>query len=184
MTTPNTRAHRLRGGLVGGSSAVIATSAHAGASGAVPHGAALMAALLVCATTGAVVGAVKLSGRYTRAAGIVAALGAAQFLSHVTLAVTGGHHHAGDGMGLTPAMIAAHTTAAAVLGLSIAVVEHLFTICGTLLSWLRLFTVGTTDTSGPTPQPARRPEPVIIRPVLLRPGLGMRAPPAGIATTA
>lgn len=176
---PNARAHWLRGGLVGGSSAVIATSAHAGAAGAVPHGAALVAALLVCATAGAAVGAVNLAGRYAQCVAVFTALCAAQFLSHVTLAVTGGRHHAGDGMGLTPAMITAHLGAAAVLGLAIAVVEHLYTVCATLLTWLRLFTVSSPR---PTPPPVRRAEPVVIRPVLLHPGLGMRAPPAGLAT--
>ena len=181
MNSPKARAHWLRGGLVGGCSAVLATSAHAGAAGAVPHGAALVAALLVCATAGAAVGAVELSTRHTRAAAVFAALCAAQFLSHVTLAVTGGHHHAGDGMGLTPAMIAAHLGAAVLLGLSIAVVEHLYTVSATLLTWLRLFAVSTPR---PTSPPVRRAEPVVIRPVLLRPGLGMRAPPSAAFPTA
>lgn len=181
MNPPKARAQWLRGGLVGGSSALLATSAHAGAAGALPHGAALVAALLVCATAGAAVGAIELSTRRTRAVAVFAALGAAQFLSHVTLAVTGGHHHAGDGMGLTPAMIAAHTGAAVLLGLSIAVVEHLYTVCATLLTWLRLFTISSPR---PTSPPVRWAEPVVIRPVLLRPGLGMRAPPSGILPTA
>ncbi|MEN4472756.1 hypothetical protein [Mycolicibacterium cosmeticum] len=181
MNSPKARAHWLRGGLVGGSSAVLATSAHAGAAGALPHGAALVAALLVCATAGAAVGAVELCTGRTRAVAVFAALCAAQFLSHVTLAVTGGHHHAGDGMGLTPAMIAAHTGAAVLLGLSIAVVEHLYTVCATLLTWLRLFTVSSPR---PTSPPIRWAEPVVVRPVLLRPGLGMRAPPFGILPTA
>ncbi len=181
MTTPNARAHWLRGGLVGGSSAMLATSAHAGAAGAVPHGAALVAALLVCATAGAAVAAVDVSGRYARGIAVFAALCAAQFLSHITLAVTGGHHHAGDGMGLSPAMIAAHAAAAVVLGLSIVVVEHLYTVGATLLTWLRLFAVSSPR---PTPPPVRRAEPVVVRPVLLRPGLGMRAPPFGIFAAA
>jgi hypothetical protein len=178
VTTPNARALWLRGGLVGGSSAVMATSAHAGAAGAVPHGAALVAALLVCATAGAAVAAVDVAGRHTRGLAVFTALCAAQFLSHVALAETGGHHHAGAALGLTPAMIAAHTAAAVVLGLSIVVVEHLYTVCTTLLTWLRLFTVGS---SRPTPPPVQRAEPVVIRPVLLRPGLGMRAPPRTFA---
>jgi threonine/homoserine/homoserine lactone efflux protein len=84
-------------------------------------------------------------------------------------------------MGLTPAMIAAHTGAAVLLGLSIAVVEHLYTVCATLLTWLRLFTISSPR---PTSPPVRWAEPVVIRPVLLRPGLGMRAPPSGILPTA
>lgn len=178
MRPPNTRAHRLRGGLVGGSSAVLATSAHAGAAGAVPHGATLVAALLVCATAGAAAGAVKLAGRYAQSAVMFTALCAAQFLSHGTLAVTGGHHHAGAALGLTPAMAAAHVGAALVLGVTIAVVEHLYTVCATLLTWLRLF---ASRSPRPTPPPVRRAEPVVVRPVLLRPGLGMRAPPRGLA---
>ncbi|MCX2714373.1 hypothetical protein [Mycolicibacterium sp. J2] len=181
MNPPNARAHWLRGGLVGGSSAVLATSAHTGAAGALPHGAALVAALLVCATAGAAVGAVDLRSRHARAVAVFAALCAAQFLSHVTLAVTGGHHHAGAAMGLTPAMIAAHTGAAVVLGMSIAVVEHLYTVCATLLTWLRLFAVSTPRPTSPT---VRWAEPVVIRPVLLRPGLGMRAPPFAAVPTA
>jgi hypothetical protein len=68
-----------------------------------------------------------------------------------------------------------HVAAAIGLGIVIGVVEHLSTVCESVLRWLRLFAVDAH-------QPAvtvvrRRANVVVVQSVLLRAGLGMRAPP-------
>lgn len=180
MSTPTARAHGLRATLVGLCSAVATVGAHTAAAGAMPHGAALVAALLVCATAGATAGAVTVAHRHAQVVVLACALGAAQLLSHLTLSVTGGHHH-GD-LGFTPSMIAAHAVAAVVLGIAIAAVEHLYRVCASVLCWLRLFAA-----RNPVPAPPRlrrRTNNVVAQSVLLAPGLGMWAPPMGDVATA
>ncbi|MDO3401014.1 hypothetical protein QWI29_13320 [Mycolicibacterium neoaurum] len=174
MSTPTTHAHGVRAVLVGISAAATTVGAHAAAAGTVPHGAALIAALLVCATSGAAAGSLTVSGRYAGVIVPALALGAAQLLSHLVLTVAGGHH--GD-MGLTPSMIAAHAVAAVLLGFAIAAVEHLYRVCASVLCWLRLF--ATAHAPAPAHRARRRTDNVVAQSVLLAPGLGMRAPPRG-----
>ncbi len=66
-----------------------------------PHGAALVAALLVCATSGAAAAGIRLQNRHAQLLGLIAALGAAQLLGHLTLALAGGHH-GGGALGMSP----------------------------------------------------------------------------------
>ena len=178
MTITRARASWLRGALVGACSTVVTMTAHAAAGGGLPHGGGLLVALLlVCATTGAAVGGIALEGRRSRLLGIVGALGLAQVLGHLTLVVVGGHH-----MELTPAMVASHAAAAVVLGVAITAAEYLYVVCASVLCWLRLF---ATPAARSTPFVPRRVANVFVaRPVLLRSGLGMRAPPMGIAAAA
>lgn len=179
MTTPTARAHGLRAVLVGISAAVTTVGAHAAAAGTIPHGAALVAALLVCATAGAAAGSVTVANPHAQVAVLAVALGAAQLLGHLVLAVAGGHH---GGLGLTPSMLTAHAAAAVVLGIAIAAVEHLYRVCASVLCWLRLF---AARTAAPTaPRIRRRTNNVVAQSVLLAPGLGMRAPPMGGVATA
>ncbi|MGH3582402.1 MAG: hypothetical protein ACRDUX_31000 [Mycobacterium sp.] len=182
MSTPRTRAGWLRGCLVGACSAVVTIAAHAAASGEMPQGAALIVALLVCATTGATAGSITLEGRRVRLVGVMLALGIAQLLGHVTLVVAGGHHHAAEGWGLTPSMFAAHMASAVVLGLAISAAEYLYVVCASLLCWLRLFA-----TAGPRPAHLavrRVTSAPRVESILLRSGLGMRGPPMPFVTTA
>jgi hypothetical protein len=181
VTTPATRAHRLRAALVGGCAAVSTTGAHAAASGMLPHGAALVAALLVCATSGAAAAGIRLQNRHSQLLGLVAALGAAQLLGHLTLTMAGGHH-AGAGLGITPTMIVAHAAAAVVLGVAIGAVEHLYLVCSSVLRWLRLFAAFTPRPA--LPRARRRTKNVVAQSLLWRTGLGMRAPPMGACATA
>jgi hypothetical protein len=173
MSTPTSRAGYVRGGLVGVCSALVTATAHAGARGGAPTGGALILLLVVCATVGAVVGGITLEGRHSRAVLVVGALAAAQVLGHVMLTVAGHHEH--SSWLLTPPMLMLHALAAVGLGLLINAVEHLYTVCGSVLCWLRIFAAVHIR---PAAGQAWRPTNVIgARPVLLRTGLGMRAPP-------
>lgn len=182
VSTPKSRARWVRGALVGASSAVVTTGAHCAAGGGMPRGAALLVALLVCAAAGTLCGCARLQGRFGRLLGTAAALGVAQLLGHVSLAVAGGHQHGGDWLGLSPSMLATHGAAAVLLAVAITAVEHLYAVCSSMLCWLRLF---TTPAIAPVSRPSRRMTSVVVaRPVLLFPGLGMRAPPQSVAATA
>ncbi|UNB52997.1 hypothetical protein [Mycolicibacterium sp. YH-1] len=182
MSTPKSRARWVRGALVGASSAVVTTGAHSAAGGGMPRGAALLIALLVCAAVGALCGCARFDGRASRPLSTAAALGAAQLLGHVSLAMAGGHHHGGDWLGLSPSMLATHAAAAVLLAVAITAVEHLYVVCCSVLCWLRLFAISAAE---PVSRPSCRMTSVVVaRPVLHFPGLGMRAPPRLVSATA
>jgi hypothetical protein len=149
--------------------------AHAAAGGGLPRGGALVAVLLLCATVGAMLGAVRVEGRIARWAATAAALGVAQLLGHTVLAVAS-HHGGGDA---APLMIAAHAVAAVVLGAAISAAEYLYVVCASVLCWLRLFAVRATRPVAPIRR--RKTKVVALQPVLTT-GLGMRAPPSIFAT--
>ncbi|CAN3128260.1 hypothetical protein ACNUDN_10120 [Mycobacterium sp. smrl_JER01] len=178
MRTPKTRARRVRGALVGACSAALTLGAHAAAGGALPGGGALVLALLLCATVGALSAVVDVEGRTAQWAATTAALGIAQALGHVALTVTG-HHHGGGEFTAAPAMVAAHALAAILLGAAIAAVEYLYLVCISVLCWLRLF---TRRMMRPAPRAARRSTTIVVARPVLATGLGMRAPPPAVAT--
>jgi hypothetical protein len=173
VDTPIARARLLRGAAVGVSSAAMTTAAHAAAGGGVPHGPALVAAVLVCVLAGALVSHVPGRSSRGRFAAIVAALAAGQVCGHLALVVAG--HHSGGGW----AMAAAHLGAALILGAGIAAAEHLYAVCVSVLCWLRLFAMRSLR----MPSPVIRPtiEVVLRQPVSVT-GWGMRAPPVRAAT--
>lgn len=177
MRTPKARARWARGALVGASSAVMTVGAHAGAGAGSPHGSALVLTLLLCATVGALAGSTRVEGRAARWAATTAALGAAQFLGHATLAVAG-HHPGGYDAVPAPSMIAAHAVAAVSLGLAISAAEYLYVVCSSVLCWLHLF---TRPAPRPVPRVRRRATKVVVRRPVLVTGLGMRAPPSALA---
>jgi hypothetical protein len=163
----------VRGGLVGLCAALVTVTAHAAGGGGAPTGSALILLLVACATVGAIVGGVTLEGRHSREVLVIGALGAAQALGHVVLTVGGHHEH--SGWLLTPPMLTLHVLAAVGLGLLINAVEYLYVVCGSVLCWLRIFAASHIR---PSFRQAWRPTNVVVaRPVLLRVGLGMRAPP-------
>ena len=177
MSPVRSRAVRWRAALVGLISAEITLSAHAAGGGGIPGGPALVLVLLVCATAGAVVACARPRGRLLRPLVTITALLAAQGVGHTALATTAHHHGAGAADGRMP-MLAAHVLAALVLGSAISAVEYLYVVAVSVLSWLRLFTVGSL-------RPASRivwfrPDDPVLSCVALRSGLGMRAPPAGV----
>lgn len=181
MSTARNQARVLRGCLVGGCSALVATGAHAGAGGELPHGGALVVALLVCAAVGAAAGAASFEGRLVRVLGVIAALGVAQVLCHTALVMAGGHHHHG-GFDPTPAMVASHAAAAVSLGVVIAAVEYLFAVGASVLCWLRLFAVRALRP--PSTGVRRTPYIGFAQSFWARSGLSMRAPPAVVTSTA
>ena len=163
----------MRGGLVGLCAALVTATAHASGGGGAPAGGALVLLLVVCATVGAVVGGITLDGRVSRAALVVGAMAAAQVLGHMVLTVCGHHEHTGWLM--TAPMLLLHVLAAVGLGLLINAVEYLYAVCGSVLCWLRIFATG--HIRPPSGQGWRPTNVIVARPVLLRTGLGMRAPP-------
>ncbi|CAN5444163.1 hypothetical protein BH11ACT7_BH11ACT7_08820 [soil metagenome] len=180
MSTSTTCTRGLRCALVGACSALFTAAAHTGAGGSLPQGGALMMATLVCGVAGAAVGSAALDGRRVRLLGVVTALTIAQVLGHLTMVAAGGHHH--TAMGWSPTMVAAHAVAAIVLGMAITAVEYLYSVCASVLCWLRLFAA-----AAPRPAPRVTSWPtnsVAAQSVLLLSGLGMRAPPRGIASAA
>lgn len=172
VSSPSSRAAYLRGGLVGGCSALMTAVAHTLGGGGLPSGAALPSLLVVCATVGGVVSRAPKSGHLPGIAYVVAALCGGQFLGHVALAVDGGHHGA---VTMTGPMLAAHAGAAVVLGVLISASEYLYVLASSVLCWLRLVAI---DRSPAAVRCSWRPANVVLaRAILLRSGLGMRAPP-------
>ena len=174
MDTPRSRARAIRAALVGTSLAAITIGAHGLGHGAVPSGAAMFVALLICVTIGAVSAATTSEASRHHALGVIGALLIAQVLGHVVLTFVGEHHH-GGGLGLSPSMIAVHATAAVLLGIAITSVEYLYVVCASVLCWWRLFLANAA-------RPAVRArwfamDDVPAQSVLRCAGLGMRAPP-------
>ena len=115
MSSPVKHAARLRGGLVGACSALTAAVAHTAAGGMAPASSPLIVLLLLCAALGAAVGGLNTQTRWARTGLLIAGLGAGQFLGHIALAMSDGHHHAASM--LTAPMIGLHAAAAVGLGL-------------------------------------------------------------------
>jgi hypothetical protein len=182
VNTPKSRARWVRGGLVGACSAALTATAHTIAGGELPRGSALIVLMLVCATAGAVVARAPLDGRHARFVGTTGALSLAQILGHLTFVVAGEHVHSAAALGLTPAMVAVHVGAAVVLGAAIAAVEYLYVVCISVLGWLRIF--AALGLRPRVRRVRRAAKTVVAESVLLRYGLGMRAPPVRFATTA
>ncbi|STZ61788.1 Uncharacterised protein [Mycolicibacterium tokaiense] len=180
VSTPRSHARGLRGALVGVCSAVVTAGAHGAAGGGLPQGSALILSALVCAVVGVAVAAMVFDGPRLRWASATGGLVIAQALGHATLVAGGGHQH--GGLELSPSMVVAHLAAAAVLGSAIAVVEHLYAVCGTLLCWLRLFAMVPQRSTARLRRVVVRV--VVARPVLGRAGLGMRAPPRAATAAA
>lgn len=162
----------LRGTLVGACSALVTAAAHAAAGGSVLGTPVLLLALL-CGTVGAAVSTVRVEGRAAEILTVTAALGLAQAIGHLTLAA--GAHHGGHGAAASLPMLSAHLLASVGLAALIALAEYLYAVCGSVLCWLRLIVLHRGRPRLPRTASAR---PVLVaRPVLLRSGLGMRAPP-------
>lgn len=172
MTRPTAHARHLRGALVGLCSALLTVLAHTAAGGALPAGAPLMLLIIVSATTGAASGMLTLDGRAAAFTALIAALGTGQLLGHLTLSLAAHHGH---GLGLTSGMLALHAIAAIGLGVLIALAEHLYLVCASVLCWLRLILVNRRRVPGSARWFAATS--VVAQSILLVSGLGMRAPP-------
>lgn len=167
----------LRGTLVGTCSALVTAAAHAAAGGNV-LGTPLLLLALLCGTVGAAVSTVRFESRAAQLLTVTAALGVAQAIGHMTLAASA--HHGGHAGAPSLLMLTAHLVATVGLAALIALAEYLFAVCGSVLCWLHLVVVHR-GRPGPRRPVRGRPVPV-VRPVLLRSGFGMRAPPRGAAS--
>lgn len=176
MSTSAEHAARLRGGLVGACSALTATVAHTAAGGPAPASSPLIVLLLLCAALGAAVGGLDPQTRWAKTGLLIVGLGTGQLLGHAALTVSG-HHHAGALF--TAPMVGLHVTAAVGLGVVIGMAEYLYVVCASVLCWLRIF--AATRIRPQARQLWWASNVVVARPVLLRTGLGMRAPPAAPA---
>jgi len=165
----------LRGVLVGACSALATGAAHAAGGGSV-SGAALFLVALLCGSVGAAASAVRIRGRV--AGLLVPALGlsTAQLTGHVVLALAA--HHGGHGAASSTGMLAAHVLGTVALAALIGLAEFLYRSVGSVLCWLRPVDV---HRSRPTHAPVAAPAQLPPRPVLLRCGFGMRAPPRAAA---
>ncbi|MGV0655651.1 hypothetical protein [Mycolicibacterium thermoresistibile] len=174
MSSPTIGAGRLRGALVGLCSAVLSAAAHGIAGGHLPGGGALLLFALTCAVIGALSSGVFAGRPSHHILRVSGALIAGQAGGHFALVVA-------DGSGLhcptafSPEMLVAHGLAAPVCALLISLVEHLYAVCVSALSWLRLFFVDRSHP--PAVAPSRPTESVAVRRFVLTP-CGMRAPPA------
>jgi len=178
VSSPASRARCVAGALVALSSASLTAVAHTAAGGSVPVGAPLASLLIVSVAVGAIAAAITVTQQYyARIAALMAALCGGQLLGHLTLSVAAGHH--GVGMVPSTSMLAMHVIAAAILGLLIGLVEHVYVVCESVLCWLRLFAVNRCRPA--TRLPRTGTTSVVVQSVLLRSGLGMRAPPQGTA---
>jgi hypothetical protein len=149
-------------------------AAHAAAGGHVPNGGSAIVLLLACATVGAAAGGASLDGRRTGFLGMVAALCGGQLLGHLALAVDSGHHSE-HGLLLTAPMLAMHVAGAIAVALVIGLVEYLYIVSSSVLRWLRLFAARHAR-RWPSAVPMSTPS-VVLQPILISCGLGMRAPP-------
>jgi hypothetical protein len=174
VSTSAKHAALLRGALVGACSALTATVAHTAAGGMAPTSGPLIVLLLLCAALGAAVGGFNPQTRAAKTGLLIAGLGAGQLLGHLALAVSGGHHHAASLF--TAPMAGLHVAAAVGLGLVIGMAEYLYLVGASVLCWLRIFAAARIR---PLVRALWWPSNVVVaRPILLRAGLGMRAPPA------
>ena len=162
------RARILRGGLVGGCSALLAVTAHGLGGGGLPGGGAVALVLVLCAGVGA---ATAVFGRGARPV-LMLSLAVGQGLGHLALAAAG--HHGAPAFGMR--MLAAHAVATVVLGVLIGLAEHLFAIAESVLGWLRLIVLYRSHPVAPARH--RHSNPVVVESILLSAGLGMRAPPS------
>jgi hypothetical protein len=173
VSTPTPRAGVLRGTLVGVCSALFTAAAHAAGGGA-PSGTSLILLALACATIGAAISTVTIESYRAKIAALTLVVCVAQSAGHVTLMAAAHHGVHADAMPVP--MVLSHLLAAAALAVLIAAAEFLHQVCGSVLCWLRLVMLHRTRAH--LPVPGHR-DVVVVRPVLLRSGLGMRAPPCG-----
>ena len=171
MSSPTDRAGALRGALVGIFSALLTVLAHAAAGGN-PRGTPLVLLVIACATVGVAAGALDTEHHRAEIAVLIGTLGAAQVLGHVVLAAA--DHHGMHSVLPSVPMLVAHLATTVVLAVLISLAEFLHEVCRSVLCWLRLVAIHRSRPVGPV---LRDTTPTPVRPVLLRSGMGMRAPP-------
>jgi hypothetical protein len=132
----------------------------------------LVVLTLACATVGAGAAGIGVERRHAQLVALTAALSTGQLLGHIALTLAASHHS--HGLMMTAPMLVAHAAAAVGLALLISLAEHLYVVCASVLCWLRLVLI---DRAAPTPAPRQAVTSIVVQSILLRSGLGMRAPP-------
>jgi hypothetical protein len=175
VSLPRHHAGALRGVLVGAVSALLTAVAHA-AAGGTPLGTPLLLLVIACATVGTATSALAIEHRRAEIVILVGALGAAQVVGHVILA--GAEHHGTHSVVPSMPMLAAHAATTVVLAVLISLAEFLYQVCQSVLCWLRLVAIHRSRAVGSV---LRDTTETPVRRVLLRSGMGMRAPPVRTA---
>ncbi|WP_278264694.1 hypothetical protein [Nocardia sp. AG03] len=170
MSAPTDPAARARGAAVGAAAGAVAILAHGlGGASTAPSGAAITLLLAACALIGVVAAALP---RPTGALATMALLTVGQAVGHLALSLGHTHHHT-----FTAAMLLAHALAVPVCALAIRAAE--VGARRAITSVRRLIRVLTEPpaTSTSPPRPPLSDERATVRRLLLRPGIGLRAPP-------
>ncbi|MFI5720159.1 hypothetical protein [Nocardia sp. NPDC051750] len=170
-------AARVRGAVAGLISGTVAVAAHGWAAPtAVPDSTAIM----LLGATSAVLGALVAGLRPLRtgAAGLTAALAAGQLLGHICLGWGSGHLHHGD-LQLTPAMIAAHISAAWAAGLLVRGAEAAYRGAAAALARVIPLLPRIPAVAGPVSLRIAHRDRAIPRIIVVASG-GTRAPPVAL----
>ncbi|CAN5697561.1 hypothetical protein BH11ACT6_BH11ACT6_16640 [soil metagenome] len=175
MSPPTARVGALRGVLVSVLSVLMTAAAHA-AGGGDPAGTPLLLLTIACATVGALATTCTPVSHLAKIAAMVGALGGAQAMGHLTLAAA--EHHGLHAMAPSVPMLVAHGFATLALATLITLAEYLYLVCWSVLSWLRLVVLQHSSPPAPVLRGTATPP---VRSVLLRSGMGMRAPPVCFA---
>jgi hypothetical protein len=170
MTAARIAAARLRGGFVGATSASVAVAAHDAGGGSLPTGATVALLVVACAT----VGAVTTTSTRRGLPSVLAFVAAGQLIGHCVMTYASGHAH---GSHWSLPMVSAHAVAAVACAGLICAAERL---CAAALGELRRLIVVTLHVSGDDAHARKAPTspstPIQSR-ILIRSGLGTRAPP-------
>ncbi|GAB2508575.1 hypothetical protein [Nocardia heshunensis] len=175
----------LRGGAAGSLSGALAVAAHGWISGAEPLASGpLMLLIAASAAVGAAVAGVK--SLRTTTLGLVTALLAGQLLGHFSMMWgSPGHRMSmpGDSMRMhhasmwSPAMLAAHLTAACVAAVVILGAEAAYRIGTTVLAWALPVPISLPAQVGPPRLPIEHRDRVVLR-VFAADACHTRGPPA------
>lgn len=169
----------LRGGSAGSISGALAVAAHGWISGAAPlESEALTLLVAASAAVGALVAGIGVL-RTTRL-GLVAALLGGQLLGHFAMlwgAPGGGHHGHHQASVWSPAMLAAHLSAACVAAVVILGAEAAYRIVSGVLTWALPVPISLPVLSGPPALPIPHRDRVVLR-VLAADAFRTRGPPA------
>ncbi|WP_309230725.1 hypothetical protein [Nocardia sp. SYP-A9097] len=170
----------LRGGSAGSLSGALAVAAHGWTSGAAPlESGALTLLVAASAAVGALVAGV--GALRTTWFGLVVALIGGQLLGHFSMmwgspGSSGQHHHQHASM-WSPAMLAAHVTAACVTAVLILGAEAAYRVAGTVLAWALPVPISLPVLTGPPQLPIAHRDRVVLR-VLAADAFRTRGPPA------
>ncbi|MGW0043595.1 hypothetical protein [Rhodococcus sp. NPDC003348] len=165
---------RVRGGAVGATTVALAVAAHGAAGGGLPAGSTLVLLVGTATVLAALTAAVPVLRRGTAFLPVVLATG--QVLSHLTLAVGGGHHPADPVVAGGP-MLAAHGLALLVCAGLIAAAERIGPASAAALRAVVAVRLARIDPVGPA---VSAPVAVRTRPLaemFCRTGLPRRGPP-------